>query len=73
MKTFKELNEEIKEQYDHIALVEHVSSINDTQFLTEDLVSIIETHNKNNWSEALDANAFDDHLEKLREEARRGI
>jgi hypothetical protein len=68
MKTFKQYVEEQK----HIALVEEIAAINDTGFLTEDLVTIVETHRKNEWSEGLSGDEFDEHLHKLKEEALRG-
>jgi hypothetical protein len=73
MKTFQRINEDVKEAYDHLMLTEEIDSINNTQFLTEDLVKIVKTHRNNEWSEGLDSNEFDAHLEKLRKEARGGI
>jgi hypothetical protein len=72
MKTYKELTEELKPATEHMMLVEEVAAINDTGFLTEDLVTIIETHRKNEWSEGLDADEFKQHLRMLKEEALRG-
>lgn len=68
MKTLKQLNETAN----HVALFEELAAINDTNYLTEDLVSIVETHQANVWSESLDADAFEDHLNKLRQEALNG-
>ena len=68
MKTLKQLNETATK----VAMFEEIDSINDTGYLTEDLVSIVETAQKNVWSESLDADAFEVHLEKLRQEALNG-
>jgi DNA-directed RNA polymerase specialized sigma54-like protein len=68
MKTLKQLNESATK----VAMVEEIDAINDTGYLTEDLVSIVETAQKNVWSESLDADAFEVHLEKLRQEALNG-
>lgn len=69
MKTLKQLNESAQ----RIALMEEIDAVNNTGFLTEDLVMVIETHNKAQWSEGLDSDEFDAHLEKLLQEARSGI
>lgn len=69
MKTLKQINEAAES----VVLMEQIDAINDTGYLTEDLVTIIETHRKGVWSEGLDSDEFDAHLEKLRKEARRGI
>ena len=68
MKTLKQLNESATK----VAMFEAIDVINDTEYLTEDLVSIVETAQKNVWSESLDADAFEVHLEKLRQEALNG-
>lgn len=68
MKTLKQLNETAN----HVALFEEIDGINNTNYLTEDLVSIVETHQANVWSESLDADEFEEHLEKLRQEALNG-
>ena len=69
MKTLKQLNESAQ----RVALMEEIDAVNNTGFLTEDLVTVIETHNKAQWSEGLDSDEFDAHLEKLLQEARSGI
>jgi hypothetical protein len=68
MKTLKQINETATK----VALFEEIDAINNTNYLTEDLVSMVETHQANVWSESLDADAFEDHLEKLRQEALNG-
>lgn len=68
MKTLKQLNEAAE----RVALMEEIDAINDTGFLTEDLVTIIETHHKAEWSEGLDPDEFDAHLDKLIEDAKHG-
>lgn len=68
MKTLKQLNEELKS----VALMEEIGSINDTGYLTEDLVTVVETHNKAQWSEGMTATDAKSHLQKLLEEARSG-
>ena len=68
MKTLKQLNETAN----RVVLFEEFAKINDTNYLTEDLVSIVETHQANVWSESLDADTFEDHLNKLRQEALNG-
>lgn len=68
MKTLKQLNKTATK----VALFEELDAVNSTGYLTEDLVSIVETHQANVWSESLDADAFDAHLEKLRQEALNG-
>lgn len=68
MKTLKQLNEAAE----RLALMEEVDSINDTGFLTEDIVTVIETHRKGEWSEGLDADQFGAFLDHLVEEAKHG-
>jgi len=68
MKTLKQLNEAAQ----RIALMEEIDAINDTGYLTEDIVTVIETHNKAEWSEGLDCDQFDAFLDSLVEDAKNG-
>lgn len=68
MKTLKQLNEAAE----RIALMEEIDAINDTGYLTEDIVTVIETHRKAQWSEAMDVDEFSAHLDKLVEDAKHG-
>ena len=68
MKTLKQLNESAQ----RVALMEQVDSINDTGFLTEDIVTVIETHKKAQWSEGMTAAESKSHLKKLLAEAKSG-
>lgn len=68
MKTLKQLNEAAE----RLALMEEIDSINDTGYLTEDLVTVFETHKKNEWSEGMSGDEFGAFLEQLVEDARNG-
>lgn len=68
MKTLKQINEAAES----VVLMEEIDAINDTGYLTEDLVTVIETHEKANWSEGMDASEAKSHLKKLLAEARSG-
>lgn len=68
MKTLKQLNEAAE----RLALMEEIDSINDTGYLTEDLVTVFETHKKNEWSEGMNVSQAKSHLKKLLEDARNG-
>lgn len=65
MKTLKQLNEELKS----VALMEEIEAINDTGYLTEDLVTVIETHKKAKWTEGMNAADAKAYRNKLLEEA----
>ena len=67
MKQFTELVEEVKDVMEHVQLMEEVEAMNDTGFLTEDLVSIVETHRKNMWSEGMTGEEAKAALKKRRE------
>lgn len=65
MKTLKQINEAAES----VALMEQIDAINDTGYLTEDLVTVIETHKKANWTEGMNAAEAKAYRNRLLQEA----
>lgn len=68
MKTLKQLNEAAE----RLALMEEIDAINDTGYLTEDLVTVFETHRKSQWTEGMSAAEAKAYRDRLLQEAMNG-